>query len=114
MKKRKVFIGNELKYVVVEFYDSDGKGGDMLVTCRCPLGTDRYYHSQSVRDAKGEGWDISRVMGGGRIAVDHKNKEIKVFGSSGSYGRANGRKVEALAREAMEKEGLSDYELVIE
>lgn len=110
--KREVFTDTELKYVVA-YVEIDQKKEAMLITIYCPVGTEKYYHSESVKQARREGFRIFDIAGGGRIMINHESKVIEVFGGSGSYGEAETEIVKALIQEAMEEEGYSQYKLTI-
>jgi hypothetical protein len=106
----KVFVGDEMKYVVVEV-DKDY----LLATAICER---RNRHSVRHRQVVSNFADkIGRsdlfVHGGGRISIDHQLKTIRAYEESFDYGEAHTETVTKLLTEAMEKEGMANYQLIV-
>ncbi len=101
----KIFCADQTKYIVAIIL-----GKPQLRTLPCPKFSDGVLHSEIANQIQ-EGFED--IRGGGRIYVNHKQKQIEVYGLSGFFGPAFTDEVKKLVKEAMEKEGLSHYELSI-
>lgn len=112
---QRLFTDSELKYVVAEVKNKKDEQVKILITGYCPLNRNKYYHAEIAYGfARKNGISIIEIHGGGRIHVNKEKKVIKFFDRSGKYGFAHYEDVKPLATEAMQREGFSDYSLVID